>query len=333
VSVGLRLAAKPNAVRLGAGGGSERGQNANKSLLQAHFPAGAEFLNYALTMSGCFTKAHSNPKCEVSRQRLTQCNRRRGERMGEAKRRREAAADTDPGTIYHHSSILMTNRIWMDGVLKPDGPGTDIIEHPKLEAGIKLGAREKLRRACQDFPPLVWFTTRILIPKCMMDGELVVQFQDGPPSEGVLREVFSELETAMQNISTADCMNFQMWNRIALGFPIADTPITRWRDYHGYDTLEGRSVNESAIEAGDNPDDWYVSETPVDVMKATEVWTSRSIMTPKLERSPQYLAQVHRMVALCRAIPNTYIPPTWLDPDDAKRMMGKVCPGVPVVEA
>jgi hypothetical protein len=40
--------------------------------------------------------------------------------------------------VYHHSSILVTNRIWMNGVLKPNGPGTDIIEHPKLEAGKHL---------------------------------------------------------------------------------------------------------------------------------------------------------------------------------------------------
>jgi hypothetical protein len=167
----------------------------------------------------------------------------------------------------------------------------------------------------------------------MTVGELIVQFQDGPPSDDRLHELLSELGTAMQKVSPADWLNFQMWNRVALGFPIADIPVTRWRDYHGHDTPEGRSVNESAIEAGDDPADWYVSEQDIDVLKATEVWTSRSIMTPKLELSPQYLAQVHRMVALCRAIPNTYIPPTWLDPDDAKRMMRKICPGVPVVEA
>jgi hypothetical protein len=36
--------------------------------------------------------------------------------MCEAKRKRAAQGAADP-MVYHHTSILVTNRIWMDGVL------------------------------------------------------------------------------------------------------------------------------------------------------------------------------------------------------------------------
>src|SRR5258706_9282733 len=103
--------------------------------------------------------------------------------MGEAKRK----SATQSNVIYPHSSILVTNRIWMDGVLKPDGLGTDIIQHPKIEGGVRFGG-EKVRRACQDFPPLVWFTTQIAMPKCMQSVELTLRFPNSVQDEGKLRE-------------------------------------------------------------------------------------------------------------------------------------------------
>ena len=125
----------------------------------------------------------------------------------------------------------------------------------------------------------------------------------------------------------ANCL---AWNRIALGFPIT-AQFVPWPKYCGYNTPEGRDLNQSARDYGDNPDDWYVSETPVDVMGATEVWGSRSVMKPKLERSQTYLKDVHRMVALCRNNPGAYIPPSWLTEDQARSLFaGRNVPFVDV---
>jgi hypothetical protein len=109
-----------------------------------------------------------------------------------------------------------------------------------------------------------------------------------------------------------------MWYRVALGFPTVDIPVTRWGDYRGHDTPEGRSLNESAIEAGDDPDDWYVSEQEIDVMKVAEFWSSRSVSKPRLERvGGDYVSRIRRMVTGCREArakgQGVYIPPAWMD--------------------
>ena len=116
-------------------------------------------------------------------------------------------------------------------------------------------------------------------------------------------------------------------NRVALGFPIADIPVVSWPEYFGYRTAEGQELNETARMAGDNPDDWYISETPVDVLQTSEVWISRSIMKPKLERSDGYLQDIRRMVTLCRK-KKAFIPPSWLTPEQGEALARKV--GLPV---
>ena len=58
-------------------------------------------------------------------------------------------------------------------------------------------------------------------------------------------------------------------NRVALGFQIFEVPLVHWPKHAGYRTPEGRALT-SATDAGDNLDDWYVSETPVDLMKISE---------------------------------------------------------------
>ena len=48
--------------------------------------------------------------------------------MGEAKRKRGNAAVS---TVYHHTSTLRTNLIWMSGVIQIEGKSAGII-HPQL---------------------------------------------------------------------------------------------------------------------------------------------------------------------------------------------------------
>jgi hypothetical protein len=73
--------------------------------------------------------------------------------MGEAKRR--AGRGADPSVIYHHTSTLYTSFIWMSGSLRPEGAELSTIPHPHCPEGLP-SRREHARRACADFPPLVW---------------------------------------------------------------------------------------------------------------------------------------------------------------------------------
>jgi hypothetical protein len=65
----------------------------------------------------------------------------------------------------------------------------------------------------------------------------------------------------------------------------------------------------------------------VDVLKSNEVWSSRSIMNPKLERWDWYLKDVHNMVRTCRVRRDTFIPPARLTTAQAKMLAATV--GVP----
>lgn len=231
--------------------------------------------------------------------------------MGEAKRRQAA---TIRGTVYHHTSTLRTNLIWMNGVIDVEGrSGTGLrglVFHPQL-GEIKTDAN--LRRSFNDFPRLAWFTSRIAIPQVLIKGRFLLQKKDtgGIIDLGVMPELMSHGMTL---------------NRMALGFPVADVPIIRWQDHPGYSTGEGQELNESAHEAGDDPRDWWVSEVPVDVMAANEVWIASSITNPKLVRNPTYLQHVKQMVAMCREREDAYIPPSWLTMDEAKQVAGALFP-------
>lgn len=83
-------------------------------------------------------------------------------------------------------------------------------------------------------------------------------------------------------------------------------------------------LNETAREAGDNPNDWYVSETAVDAMKVSEFWSSRSILNPKLQRSDSYISDIRRMVTMCREKEGVFIPPTWLTREQATEVGGRL---------
>jgi hypothetical protein len=116
----------------------------------------------------------------------------------------------------------------------------------------------------------------------------------------------------------AAATNVLALNRIAIGFPIASVPVIPWPNHAGYGTGEGLELNETAIEAGDDPTHWYVAEEPVDVLHASEIWSSSSMLKPKLSRLDWYLKDVHRMVRACREHEGTYIPPTWLKAEEAQ---------------
>lgn len=217
--------------------------------------------------------------------------------MGEAKRRREMAVPT----VYHHTSTLRTNLIWMTGIIELEGRSSGV-HHPAL-GEIKTDALA--RRQMADFPPLAWFTTEISVPKCLLKaGFYAVDRNTGEQWKLDLGEGTS---------------NAIALNRIAIGFAISDIPVVPWSAHRGYHTAEGAELNETAREAGDDPANWYVSEQPVDVMLATEIWSSKSIMRPRLERLPAYLGRVKEMVQMCRETPGAMIPPTWIDPEVAAR--------------
>lgn len=229
--------------------------------------------------------------------------------MGEAKIRRTNATPT----VYHHTSTLRTNLIWMSGVIDVEGTVKKVL-HPHLG---ELRTDPALRRSMTDFPAVAWFTRRIKIPNVLVKHALYLE-----------DKVTGELRRMEADSAIAHGMSL---NRIALGFPLADIALTPWPDYRGYSTPEGRELNETAREAGDNPSDWYVSETPIDVMKVSEFWSSRSVFKPKMERSDQYIADIKRMVTMCRDKKGVYIPPTWLRPEQAVELGRRL--GLNVVEA
>ena len=222
--------------------------------------------------------------------------------MGEAKRRQGAVA-------FHHTSSLRTNLIWMSGVIDVEGKSAPVF-HPKLG---RLATSAVPRRPMRDFPPLAWFTSKIEVP-------------------GVLRRISMasvSLETGevldMVDLSERESAAVAL-HRIALAFPTR--LLIRWPDYYGFATAEGRELNETAIEAGDDPQDWWVSETPVDVMAATGIWGPQR-NSDKLTRSDRYLAEVRSMVRMCRESEGVYIPPSWLKPEDVATTMHAA--GVPLL--
>jgi hypothetical protein len=215
--------------------------------------------------------------------------------VGEAKRRRDAAVPT----IYHHTSTLRTNLIWMSGVIQVEGK-SDGVFHPELG---EINTDASVRRSMKDFPPVVWFTRRVEIPKVLIGASLF----------GVDKITGEKREIG----GSADLVNAMALNRLALGFRISDIPVIPWHEYRGYTTGEGQELNESALEAGDDPTEWYVSEEPVDVLKVSEFWYSPSVMTPRLRRSDGYIQNIRQMVRLCRETPGAYIPPTWMKPEQA----------------
>lgn len=217
--------------------------------------------------------------------------------MGEAKRQAELRSRL----VYHHTSTLRTNQLWMSGHLLPEGEMPAVL-HPHLG---EIQTSATLRRAMKDFPPLVWLTRRLEVPHVLLETLLILK-----NSKGVVVS-----ETIDRDLSNGLALN-----RMAFGFDREEIGVVAWPDHPGYDTAEGRELNDTAREVGDDPDDWYVSERPIDLLKMAEVRFSRSVMKPKLERSDSYLADVKRMVAMCRERPDVFIPPSWIKPADVEKL-------------
>lgn len=217
--------------------------------------------------------------------------------MGEAKRRKL----TDDPIVYHHTSILRTNQLWMTGEIRPERKMHPVL-HPHLGC---METDARFRRAMKDFPPLVWLTKRIAVPRCLQVNELLFVGENG---ERHSMEIGSTVANAIA------------MQRFALGFRLSDFDFSRWPDHPGFNTAEGRILNETGREAGDNPRDWYVSEKPLDLMLTAEVWFSRNPTVIRLKREDWYLADIRRMVQLCRDTPGVFIPPSWLKPEQAREL-------------
>jgi len=226
--------------------------------------------------------------------------------MGEAKRR----AATPATIVYHHTSTLRTNLIWMSGVIELEGNSKGAF-HPKLG---EIQTDVKARRECLDFPPLAWFSSSIRIPRCLMDADFQMRDRNGKPIAVDL----------LNGISSRAIANGIALNRVAIGFPVEGSGIVPWREHRGYSTPEGQELNDTARQVGDDPDMWYVSDQPVDVLTSTEIWVSRTKYQPKLERQIDYLQDVHRMVKACRENEGVYIPPSWLTPEQAQALVQSV---------
>jgi len=94
----------------------------------------------------------------------------------------------------------------MSGVIEVEGRGKPAV-HPKL--GV-IEQNASLRRAMKDFPPLVWFTTEIDTPKCLLNARLFGIDKDS--GERI------DLSSRLDNATQGHLSNLQALNRIALGF-------------------------------------------------------------------------------------------------------------------
>lgn len=221
--------------------------------------------------------------------------------MGEARQK----AGRPATVVYHHTSTLRTNLIWMSGKIELEGRSKGVF-HPKLG---EIQTDVKARRPCNDFAPLAWFTSSIVIPACLQEVGFQLGGKDGSAS---VRVPFGSDARSMSNAVAL--------NRVAIGFPLEGSTIIPWREHAGYETEEGWDLNESAREVGDDPDRWHVSDVPVDMMTASEIWVSLSKYRPKLQRMPGYLDEVKTLVQRCRDRPDIYVPPSWLTPDQAAEL-------------
>ncbi|WP_156029581.1 hypothetical protein [Ancylobacter sp. FA202] len=218
--------------------------------------------------------------------------------MGQAKIKAGRQSDV----AYHHTSSLYTNLIWMSGYIDLEGTNREVI-HPKIG---KIRSPLSLRRGVQDFPRLAWFTRRVDVPKCLILSQVSFAKDDG---------------SIVQTLQIPELVGHGIaLNRFALGFSISEHKLVPWNEYYGYTTAEGRALNESARDFGDNPDDWLISETPIDVATAVEVRLSLNIYEPNLKKSEAYLHDIKKMVQLCREKTGVYIPPSWLKVEQAERL-------------
>jgi hypothetical protein len=197
----------------------------------------------------------------------------------------------------------------MSGVIQLEGHSDGLVIHPQI-GEIKTDAN--LRRDFKDFPRLAWFTRRLEVLKVLIKAKMMGQRPDGTIIDLGRMVDLGKYASQLGNVLAL--------NRLALGFPTDSIPVIPWPQHLGYKTDEGRELNRTARDAGDNPNDWWVSEVPVDLLSATEVWISRSVLDPTLKRFDAYLPEIKRMVSLCREDKAAYIPPSWLSVEDQRRL-------------
>jgi hypothetical protein len=209
--------------------------------------------------------------------------------------------------VYHHTSTLCTNLIWMSGCIEIEGR-QEAPEHPQM--GV-VQSDTRFRRAMADFPAVAWFTDDINVPKCLIQSSLfLVKPETG---ESIEVPLAPEMANAIALL------------RLALGFKVADVGLTPWRDYRGYDTVEGRVLNETARDAGDDPDRWYVSETPVSLDHMSEIRVARSLQDLKMLRNDAYLVALKKMLAKAKSAgEKVYIPPAWLTKEQTALLMARM---------
>jgi hypothetical protein len=164
----------------------------------------------------------------------------------------------------------------------------------------------RFRRACKDFPPVAWFTTEISVPKCLILNHVILKQMDSG-------------ETVEVPISNEMANGIAM-HRLALGFPVADIPVTAWPDHYGYNTPEGRELNETARDAGDEPDRWYISEGRVSLDHMSEIRIARSIQNLKMERNDGYLRDIKRVAGENES--REGVRPALLDASQGRRRAG-----------
>lgn len=200
--------------------------------------------------------------------------------------------------VYHHTSTLSTNLIWMSGIVEIEGRQQAPL-HPELG---EVQFDPRFRRDFVDFPPVAWFTTELSVPKCLLQQSLCLLNKE----TGEVTEVrLSEREARALSL-----------HRVALGFRASEIGVIPWPEYHGFKTAEGKELNETAIECGDDPTTWYISEQPVDLAFLTEIRLARSRDDLKMLRNDKYLRDIQNLLARLK-VKKAYIPPTWMSLEQA----------------
>ncbi len=227
--------------------------------------------------------------------------------MGQAK----ANAAAQSNFVWHHTSSLRTAQLWTSGHIKVEGRMPPAF-HPEVGWIYSNAAH---RREMKDFPPLVWLTRDIKVPQSIRI--VSHRAKDNDPAK---------CQTTLLPPEVTDAIAMR---RMAIGFNPNEIGATPWTEHPGYSSGEGRQLNESAIEAGDAPEDWYVVEADIDLLKCRALRIAQSTFNLKMVREDRGVAEIHRMVRLCRENPGRRIAPTWLNEESIRRAQEA---GTPIFE-
>lgn len=214
--------------------------------------------------------------------------------MSEARRHRE---EEDP-IIRHYTSHLWTSHIWTDGRIRVEGERPDPM-HPELDLTSFHDPRHA--RPMRDFGPVVWLTTQPGVPPTCRVITMPVQ-QGALPGRHVLGPPYSDAVSL---------------TRISLGFRASEIGAIKWSAHPGYETDEGRELNDAAVAIGDDPTQWWVCDQDIDVERIVECRQADSIEDPHMKPFNEYIVGIKRLVGMAK-IPNSWIAPTWMPIEVAK---------------